>query len=322
MAYHKFRWTSEMEDQLVGLWQQRECLYKVSCRTYHNRNDKERSWAEIASALDIPVEEVKMRATSLRTQYSKILKVNPSGSGEKTLTNKQRWIMKSLMFLKKYVTQRATESTLYQPTKDAMAAEREPLSDPDDDVSQMSEETSVEEQSIPLNDDEDFSPYVSPPRPAKKPKKSQTEPKADAIEMEKLKILQQMATAFQAGRSRPSSANSDSNFGAQVAEELRLIKNPLIKTRLKRKIMNDLYEAQENDDIDARPSNSYQLPPTYPVPTSLHITNTQPHPLNTYTTPHAPPQHTPPPLTHTQLLPNHQLQNNDQICCIKLEDDD
>uniref|UniRef100_A0A1A8H8R2 MADF domain-containing protein n=1 Tax=Nothobranchius korthausae TaxID=1143690 RepID=A0A1A8H8R2_9TELE len=312
MAHQRVRWSSEMEERLVGMWQQRECLYNVSCKAYHNRNDRERSWAELAVCLVISVEEVKMRATSLRTQYSKILKVNPSGSGEKTLTNKQRWIMKSLMFLKKYVTQRATESTLYQSTKDAMAAEREPLSDPDDDVSQMSEETSVEEQSS-LHNDDDFSPPVSPSRPAKRQKKSQS---ADDIEMEKLKILQQMAAAFGAGKSR-SGAFSDSNFGAQVAEELRLIKNHLIKTRVKRKIMNDLYEAQEKDAMDAQPSTSYQQPPpTYPVPPSVHMPKTHPPPLHTHTIPQAPPL----PLTgHNQ----YQLQNNDQIHSFKfkMEDD-
>jgi len=42
------------------------------------------------------VEEVKMRAIALRTQYSKLLKAKPSGSGEKPLTSKQKW----LLFLK------------------------------------------------------------------------------------------------------------------------------------------------------------------------------------------------------------------------------
>ena len=126
--------------------------------------------------------------------------------------------------------------------------------------------------------------------------------------MEKLKILQQMSTAFTAGRSKPI-ADSDSNFGAQVAEELRSIKNTVVKTRLKRKIMNDVYEAQEND---AQASNSYQLPPSiYPVPSSVHMPNTQPTPLHTYTTPQEPPHHMPLPIG-TQLLPNqYQLQNNE-----------
>ncbi len=34
MAQHKSIWTAEMEDQLVDLWQQQECLYNVSCKTY------------------------------------------------------------------------------------------------------------------------------------------------------------------------------------------------------------------------------------------------------------------------------------------------
>uniref|UniRef100_A0A1A8JEE4 MADF domain-containing protein n=3 Tax=Nothobranchius TaxID=28779 RepID=A0A1A8JEE4_NOTKU len=307
MAQQRGRWSSEMEERLVGMWQQRECLYNVSCKAYHNRNDRERSWAELATALDMPVEEVKTRVTALRSQYGKLLK-----AGGKPLTTKQKWIFRSLTFLRNHVvTQRATESTLPQSAKDALAAERDPIGDPDDDVSQMSEETSVEEQSS-LHNDDDFSPPVSPSRPAKRQKKSQS---ADDIEMEKLKILQQMAAAFGAGKSR-SGAFSDSNFGAQVAEELRLIKNHLIKTRVKRKIMNDLYEAQEKDAMDAQPSTSYQPPPTYPVPPSVHMPKTHPPPLHTYTIPQAPPL----PLTgHNQ----YQLQNNDQIHSFKfkMEDD-
>ncbi len=39
------------------------------------------------------VEDVKMRATTLRTQFTKLLKPKPSGSGEKGLTQKQRWLL-------------------------------------------------------------------------------------------------------------------------------------------------------------------------------------------------------------------------------------
>nr|XP_055049237.1 uncharacterized protein LOC129434331 [Misgurnus anguillicaudatus] len=303
MAHQKVRWMSEMEDQLVDLWQHCECLYNVSCKEYHNRNDKERNWAEIAAALEIPVEEVKTRATTLRTQFSKLLKSKPSGASEKPLTSKQRWLMKTLMFLRKHVTQRATESSLPQSIKDGLSAERDPLSDPDDDVSLMSDETSAAEEPSIIQNDDDLSPPVPPIPTAKRLKKSQS---AEAIKIEKFKILQQMSTAFKAGKSKPI-ADSDSNFGAQVAEELRSIKNPVVKTRLKRKIMNDLYEAQENE-VQA----SYQLPPSiYPVPSSVHIPNTHPTPLHTYTTPQEPPHHMPLPIG-TQLLQNpYQLQNNE-----------
>ncbi len=30
------RWTSEMEDRLVDLWQQHKCLYNISCKTYRS----------------------------------------------------------------------------------------------------------------------------------------------------------------------------------------------------------------------------------------------------------------------------------------------
>ncbi len=34
MPQHKRIWTAEMEDHPVNLWQQHECLYNVSCKTY------------------------------------------------------------------------------------------------------------------------------------------------------------------------------------------------------------------------------------------------------------------------------------------------
>jgi len=34
----KWIWTAGMEDQLVDLWQQHECLYSVSCKTYKNHS--------------------------------------------------------------------------------------------------------------------------------------------------------------------------------------------------------------------------------------------------------------------------------------------
>ncbi|CAL8384751.1 unnamed protein product [Gadus morhua 'NCC'] len=88
-----------------------------------NKYDKDRSWHDIATAMDIPVEEVRARATSLRTQYSKLLKSKPSGSGDTALTSKQKWMLKSLFFLKAHVVQRATETSLHMSVKDSLAVE-------------------------------------------------------------------------------------------------------------------------------------------------------------------------------------------------------
>lgn len=143
---------------------------------------------------------------------------------------------------------------------------------------------------------------------------------ADAIEMEKLKLLQQMSTAFLAGR---SSVDCDSNLGAKVSKELKLIKNSVIKTRVKRKIMKDLYEPQENDSLNAETCASYQILPTHPLSSSLYMHNIQPSP-HTFITPQAPPQHMPPPSTDTQLTNQYQLENSTLSFrrMLELEEDD
>lgn len=129
--------------------------------------------------------------------------------------------------------------------KEALAAE-DPTSDLDDESATSEDFTlevsgSASQPNISLYDeDDDDEESVTPPTHTKKRKKSQS---ADSTEYQKVKILQQMSNAFLAGRSRPVS-DSDATFGAQIAEELRSIKNPALKTRVKRKIMNDLYEAQ------------------------------------------------------------------------------
>ncbi|CAM4720421.1 unnamed protein product [Leuciscus chuanchicus] len=109
---------------------------------------------------------------------------------------------------------------LHQSIKDALAAVNDPTSDPDDDTSQMSEDMTEElsatvcQPSTLETDNELSSP--TPPNLTQKRKKSQS---TDSIELEKLKVLQEMSNAFQTGRSRPA-ADSDSTFGAQVTEEL------------------------------------------------------------------------------------------------------
>lgn len=60
----------------------------------------------------VSVEEVKARTTTLRTQYSKLLKPKSSGSGAKSMSGRQMWMSRSLEFLKKYIVQRATETSV------------------------------------------------------------------------------------------------------------------------------------------------------------------------------------------------------------------
>ncbi|KAL1260088.1 hypothetical protein QQF64_007915 [Cirrhinus molitorella] len=112
MATRHVVWNEVMEAKLVELWQQHTSLFDVSSSTYHDRNAREKGWDKIATELQLPVNEVKTRVASLRTQYGKLIKPKPSGSGQKPLTFKQNWILRHLNFLKAHVMHRPTESTL------------------------------------------------------------------------------------------------------------------------------------------------------------------------------------------------------------------
>ncbi|XP_016373045.1 uncharacterized protein LOC107712335 [Sinocyclocheilus rhinocerous] len=290
------RWTSEMEEQLVEMWQQHDCLFNVSSKLYHNRSDKEKSWGEIASVLNVPVEDVKMRATTLRTQFTKLLKPKPSSSGEKGLTQKQRWLLSSLEFLKKHVAQRPSETSLDQSVKDLLS-EGQDIDDPtsDEDITDTSEalgpHTSTQQEG------QDHSSLFPTPRPALKRRKADT----DTVEQQKLKLLQQMSASVLA------SPDACSSFGNQVAVELRLIKNTSLQTRVKRKIMNALFEAQEADQSSSS-SSSHMPPPIYsPLTPTQMPTST---PLYTQT-----PQH-----YHQHMPPQGPVQPQNFLRMLELEE--
>ena len=50
-AIPRILWTPAMEERLVQLWQEHQCLFNISCKNYHNRLAKEKSWNAIAQAL-------------------------------------------------------------------------------------------------------------------------------------------------------------------------------------------------------------------------------------------------------------------------------
>ena len=50
-------WTREMEERLVELWREHPCLFDVSHELFHDRIEKDKSWLEIAIALQLPGEK-------------------------------------------------------------------------------------------------------------------------------------------------------------------------------------------------------------------------------------------------------------------------
>jgi hypothetical protein len=104
-------WTDAKEDILIDLWRQYPCLYDVGNKSYSNRNEKQKALNEISEKLTItPFNITKRLNLSLRTQYSRLVKQSPSGSGYVTKTARQKWLVEKLEFLRIHVKKRKCAS--------------------------------------------------------------------------------------------------------------------------------------------------------------------------------------------------------------------
>ncbi|XP_065119390.1 uncharacterized protein [Paramisgurnus dabryanus] len=224
---------------------------------------------------------------SLRTQFCRLLRPLPSGSGDKALTSKQKWILRHLDFLKPFVTPRNAETTLAIDDNDTDTQGTVA----DDEVSSPGENSL---ETAPRASTPGPSRSSSPPSPAprgrrplnKKPRRSND----SDIELEKLEVLKEMSNTVKFGLNpeKQDRIDDESGFGRQVAVEVNHIKDPILKTRAKKRIMTTLYEFQEADQNLtgraqqwAKPNDQFniwsqQTPPQY-KPRELQHNETQPH---------------------------------------------
>ncbi|XP_070708408.1 uncharacterized protein [Pempheris klunzingeri] len=224
-------WPVEKEDVFFELWRQHECLYNVGAKKFCSQLEKEKKWAEIAAVLEIPVEAVKMRASSLRTQYSKLVK---PGKRKTPLTARQRKILMSCDFLKKYICHRPTKGGLDRSMTDAVETQQ----DSSDSEPENTELSSRDSTPSPTE-----SPSVSPP--AEKQPRNQSR---NDGERQKAALLQHMLDIIQEPSRQPERDCEDS-FGVTVAMELKRLRSPVLRNRVKRQIMTILYDALDSEQI-------------------------------------------------------------------------
>lgn len=193
--------------------------------------------------------EVQTKAASLRTQYGKVLRSKPSGSGDKELTSRQKWILKNLQFLQPFVVQRVSQSTLnLDDFEHSITDEGGEDQETEEDVSGSSTSHLTSGPSTPQTPLEASSSHqnhqVSFNNPARayKSKQKLRDKSLDELEMEKVTILKNVSeTLVDCGK------DVDQTFGKQVVTEIKLIKDPLTKMRLRRNILMMLYDAHENE---------------------------------------------------------------------------
>lgn len=134
------------------------------------------------------------------------------------------------------------------------------------------------------------SPPSSAPRGRRSLNKKARHPSDSEIELEKLEVLKEMSNTvkFCLNPENQDRIEDESGFGRQVAVEVSHIKDPILKTRAKKRIMTILYEFQEADqDLTGRAQQwaksndqfniwSQQTPPQY-IPSELQHNQIQPH---------------------------------------------
>ncbi|KAK7132819.1 hypothetical protein R3I93_019151 [Phoxinus phoxinus] len=238
-------WTRQAEETLIELWQESACLYDISDADYHNREEKDRRWKEVADALQMPAEAVATRVASLRTQYARLRKPKPSGSEVKPLTLRQRWLLRALDFLKPHIVHRRNENHLGLPSSDKVEEcvdeSDEMMQETDKDIDSF-DSISVCLSPMPGTPDtgipEETASYSLSPRSTSSKRRRVSD---SDIELQKLEVLKQMSAKV---LENPP-ADSAAVFSSQVAMEYRLLSDPSVQMRVRRKIMAVLYEAQD-----------------------------------------------------------------------------
>ncbi|XP_037611162.1 uncharacterized protein wu:fb74b10 [Sebastes umbrosus] len=250
-------WSVEKEDKFVELWQQHDCLYDSADR-YSDRLEREKKWSEIATALELPVQEVKIRATTLRTQYSRLVKPRCSGRKMRPMTARQRRILRSCEFLKKHINHRPSEGNFNQSIKDMLRTEWD-SSDSEPENTALSQELDGGASPSPTESSSVSSPPPPPPPLPQLSRKQTKPPNRSDEERRNQALLEHLLDVIQETGREPKKDCEDS-FGVTIAMELKRIRNPALRNRVKRQIMTILYDALDSEQMTEPVSYQHTFP--------------------------------------------------------------
>ncbi|XP_038078666.1 uncharacterized protein LOC119745994 [Patiria miniata] len=208
-------WCDEKEETLVEMWSQRNCLFDVSSRGYSNRQLKRQSIQECSSVLEIAVDDISKKMTSLRTQYSRLVKPLPSGSGAKKKTPRQEWILKNLDFLAPHVKARPSVSNLKIDSIQQDAGE--------DDEAEDNTSVAVVQDDIPK-------PSANTPDNKKKKRK---------IEEDEFSVIKSLQKVLE-----EPEEDDDTVFAKYITREMKKIQDERTKLLLRQKFQTLIVEAR------------------------------------------------------------------------------
>ena len=94
--------TSEQEEQMVEWLVEHPVLWNKKMKDYKDIQMKDALWREQAEKMDKDANELKVWYKSLRTRYGRLKKM-PSGSGAPEFSDRDKWILQKLEFLRPYI---------------------------------------------------------------------------------------------------------------------------------------------------------------------------------------------------------------------------
>ncbi|KAJ8709089.1 hypothetical protein PYW07_008915 [Mythimna separata] len=90
----------EVEEKLISLVKQHECLYNINSRNYSDKLSKQNTWDDISNEMGFSVQECIIKWKRLRENFRKALKTREKSDSAKRRPIKFEW---DFEFLKPYV---------------------------------------------------------------------------------------------------------------------------------------------------------------------------------------------------------------------------
>lgn len=103
-------WTRQKLVELVETYQNRPCLYDNTSPGYHNREERSRSWIEIADLMGNQEDEIRAKMKSIRTQYARIIQKGQHPKCKTGHTVSSWWLLPNLNFLDDFIIPRKADS--------------------------------------------------------------------------------------------------------------------------------------------------------------------------------------------------------------------
>lgn len=239
----KRRWNESETVKLIGLLEERGCLWDVFEGAYHSREKREKALREIEEELGVSVAEIKYKIICLRSQFGRELaKTNSKKSGQSVNDNyKSSWVYWEHMQFLRPVMQAGKSKDSYRPN-----GEMEKITD------QQQCDKVVEVDGI----------ITVKPTASKK----QLEEKKQELLSACIKVLKEPL--------KPEAEFKQCHFSLYVAEKLASFDK---RTRMvaEKRICDILFELEMGGQIIASSSTCHQTPPVPLQPFSSPFVETQ-----------------------------------------------